>query len=61
MTAALCRRLLALETRDSDHAKPLPMVVPDTTTDDELAKLRKHGREVFRESDPAYIDHFIIV
>ena len=53
MTAALCRRLLALETRDSDHAKPLPMVVPDTTTDDELAKLRKHGREVFRESDPA--------
>ena len=61
MTNALHRRLLALETRASDQAKPLPQVVPDSTTDDELAKLRKHGREVFRESDPAYIDHFIIV
>ena len=60
MTAALCRRLLALETRDSDQAKPLPQVVPDSTTDKELARLRQHGREVFRESDPAYIDHFII-
>ena len=61
MTVALYRRLLALETRASDQAKPLPQVVPDSTTDRELARLRKHGREVFRDSDPAYIDHFIIV
>ena len=60
--ASLDARLLALESLGSgDQAKPLPQVVPDSTTDDELAKLRKHGREVFRESDPAYIDHFIIL
>ena len=51
MTAALCRRLLALETRDSDQAKPLPQVVPESTTDRELARLRQHGREVYRMAD----------
>lgn len=59
MTAAINRRLLALETLDSDHAKQLPDVVPDSTPDTELARLRKHGREVFRESDPAFIHLFV--
>jgi len=52
-------RLLALETRDSDQAKQLPEVVPDSTPDTELARLRKHGREVCRESDPAFIELFV--
>ncbi len=60
MTAALCRRLEALEATNDDTAKHLPEVVPDSTPDSELARLRQHGREVFRESDPAYIDHFTI-
>ena len=51
MTAALHRRLLALETRDSDHAKPLPDVVADDTPDAELERLRRAGREVYRMSD----------
>ena len=60
MTNALHRRLLALESFDGgDHAKPLPQVVPDATTDTELGRLRKHGREVFRESDPAFIHLFV--
>ena len=45
-------RLLALESLGSgDHAKPLPQVVPDSTTDRELARLRQHGREVYRMAD----------
>ena len=49
--ATLDSRLLALETRDSGQAKPLPQVVPDSTTDRELARLRQHGREVYRMAD----------
>lgn len=56
---ALTRRLERLEATDSDHAKPLPDVVPDDTPDSELARLRKHGREVYRESDPAFLDAFV--
>ena len=51
MTAALHRRLLALESLDSDHAKPLPDVVADDTPDEELKRLRRAGREVYRISD----------
>ena len=52
MTAALYRRLLALESLDGgDYAKPPPQVVPDDTPDAELARLRRHGQEVFRMSD----------
>ena len=50
MTAALSRRLLALETCGSDQAKQLPQVVPDDTPDDELERLRRAGREVYRLS-----------
>ncbi len=51
MTNALHRRLLALETRDSHHAKQLPDVVGDDTPDSELERLRRAGREVYRMSD----------
>ncbi|MBK6294576.1 MAG: hypothetical protein IPF55_09960 [Rhodoferax sp.] len=57
--ATLDSRLLALESIDvGDHAKQLPTVVPDDTTDQELARLRRDGREVCRESDPAFIELF---
>ena len=47
--ASLDARLLALESLGSgDHAKSLPQVVPDATTDTELARLRQHGRAVYR-------------
>ena len=52
-------RLLALEAVGSDQAKALPAVVPDSTPDAELARLRRNGREVYRESDPAFIDLFV--
>lgn len=58
--ASIDARLLALESLGSDdRAKPLPQVLPDSTTDKELERLRQHGREVFRESDPAFIDLFV--
>ena len=56
---SLDARLLALEKPDSDHTKQLPDVVDDATTDTEIARLRKHGREVYRESDPAFIQLFV--
>ena len=56
---SLDARLLVLEARDGDHAKPLPDLVDDSTTDTELARLRQHGREVFRVSDPAFITLFV--
>ena len=60
MTNALHRRLMALESLDKEnHAKPLTQVVPDGTADTELARLRQHGREVFRESDTAFIHLFV--
>ncbi len=58
MTNALHRRLLALETCDSDHAKPLPDVVADDTPDAELERLRRAGREVYRMSD--VVELFVI-
>ena len=59
MNASLSRRLEALEATDDDTVKQLPEVVPDDTTDTELGRLRKHGREVYRESDPAFIELFV--
>ena len=58
MTAALHRRLLALESLDSDHAKPLPDVVADDVPADELKRLRRGGREVYRMSDA--VELFVI-
>ena len=50
--ASLDARLLALESLGSgDNAKPLPHVLPDSTTDKELARLRQHGREVYRVAE----------
>ena len=52
MTNALHRRLLALESLgDSDHAKPLPDVVADDMPDDELKRLRRGDREVYRMAE----------
>lgn len=44
-------RLTALETRDSEYAKVLPDVVPDSTSDAELAQLSANGRKVYRVAD----------
>lgn len=49
MTAALTRRIVALE--NLDCARPLPDVVADSTTDTELARLRQHNREVYRVTE----------
>ena len=51
MTAALSRRLRALEVPPDINGKPLPMVVPDDTPADELERLRRAGLEVYRLSD----------
>ena len=48
---ALRRRLQALEGTTDSHAKPLPTVVPDDTPAEELERLRRGGREVYRWSD----------
>lgn len=49
--ATLERRLLALEGTTDNHAKPLPTVLPDDTPADELERLRRGGREVYRWRD----------
>jgi hypothetical protein len=59
MSNALSRRLLVLEACDTDQAKQLPQVVPDDTPEGEIVRLRKQGRDVYRESDPAFIELFI--
>ena len=48
---ALRRRLLVLEGTTDPHAKPLPTVVPDDTPAEELERLRRGGREVYRWRD----------
>ncbi len=48
---ALRRRLLAIEGSKMSHARPLPDVVPDDTTADELERPRAAGREVYRWRD----------
>lgn len=48
---ALRRRLHALETTTATQAKPLPTVVPDDMPAEELERLRRGGREVYRWSD----------
>ena len=56
---SLDARLLVLEARDDGHAKPLPDLVDNSTTNAELVRLCQHGREVFRVSDPAFINLFV--
>ena len=53
--ATLERRLLALEVPPDFNGKPLPTVVPDDTPADELERLRRGGREVYRLSDAVEI------
>ena len=45
------RRLLALEGTTDGHARLLPDVVADDTTDSELERLRAGGRLVYRLID----------
>lgn len=49
--ATLERRLQALEGTTDPQAKPLPTVVTDDTTAEELEHLRRGGREVYRWRD----------
>jgi len=49
--ATLSARLLALESATDNRERPLPHVVADDTPDDELARLRRSGCEVYRLSD----------
>lgn len=55
---SLDARLLVLEQR-TDRTGELPAVVPDDCTDEEIARARRTGRKVFRESDPAFVDEFV--
>ena len=48
---AIERRLQALEGTKDSYARLLPDVVPDDTTDSELERLRRGGREVYRWRD----------
>lgn len=60
MTAANERRLDVLErTRGADAARPLPVVLSDTATEAELDTLRRLGLDVYRQSDPAFLELFI--
>ena len=45
------RRLLAIEGSKMSHARLLPDVVADDTTDSEIERLRRGGREVHRLID----------
>ena len=53
--ATLNARLEALEGTTAPQAKPLPTVVSDDTPADELERLRRGGREVYRLSDAVEI------
>ena len=55
----LKNRIDLLEANAKETAKQLPHVMPDSTTDGELARLRKRSSEVFREDDPAFIALFV--
>ena len=58
MTAKTERRLDVLEGVRT-RFNPLPVIVPDSTTDAELAALRRRGVQAYRESDPDFVDLFI--
>ena len=60
MTAAVERRLQALERGDGTEAgRPLPVVLPASASDDELAALCRRGIDAYREGDPALLELFI--
>lgn len=43
----------------SPKKKPLPLIVDEHTTDEEIERLRRGGRAVFRSGDPAMYDEFV--
>ena len=57
--ATLDQRLKALEAEQAGDYVPMPVVVPECTTDEELARLRRNGRAVFRSGDPELYSEFV--
>lgn len=57
--ATIEQRLVALEQYKIVAPMELPTVVPDDTSDAELESMKRTGRKVYRESDPAFVDAFI--
>ena len=56
----LTDRLAELERiRRNSTPRPLPVVLPDTVTDAELAALRRRGVDAYRQSDRAFVDSFV--
>lgn len=58
MTAKTERRLDVLESV-RNRFTPFPESVLDSTTDAELAALRRRGVQAYRESDPDFVDLFL--
>jgi len=54
----IAQRLEALEQCNNPSGQ-LPFVVLDTCSDEELERLQRNGRKVFRFSDPKLFDEFI--
>ena len=59
MTAAIKRRLAALESTTAAMPRPLPVIVPDTTTDADLHALRRRGVDAYRASDHDFFELFL--
>ena len=53
------QRLEALEAMPHRGLRLLPHVVDEHTTDTEIERLRRNGRAVYRENDPALYDEFV--
>lgn len=53
------QRLKALETAQEAGLKPMPIIVPEDTSDEKLERLKRNGRAVFRSGDPAIVDEFV--
>ncbi len=52
------QRLKALEQQAEPH-RELPMIVNDKCSDEEIKRLQRNGRKVYRESDPELMEEFI--
>ena len=56
----LTDRLDALERIGCGKApRPLPVVMPDTTTNAKLDEAHRRGLDAYRQSDPAFLDLFV--
>lgn len=57
--ATIDQRLTALETEQEEGFRPLPLVVPEDTSDEELARLKCGGRVLYRSGDPDLYNEFV--